>query len=205
MKLSRVKEALIKEAIVTLTCSDKKDFGFFCLDRIIDLYKDVDSRIDISEANSNIENGTAYDTLISIYKDLKYNSPMRLSELQSKVEICDSLILDTDDIFDNFTKNVIAKIVAESLYSLLSFHINKDSQEIFDCARLNIDIINAIMSDYFFENVSNDEDVCDELLEALFVEEYDIQLKAIDLIKDHKRDEVNDLIKETIIYNKNIS
>ena len=205
MKISRVKEALIKEAIVTLTYSERKDFCFFCLDRIIDLYKDADSRIDISEANSNIENGTAHDTLISIYKDLKYNSPMQSSELQSKVEICDSLILDTDDIFDSFTENVIAKIVAESLYSLLSFHINKNSQEIFDCARLNIDIINAIMSDYFFENVSNDEDVCDELLEGLFVEEYDIQLKAIDLIKEHRKNALSELIRETIIYNKNIS
>ena len=202
MKLSRVKEALVKETIKTLDYGQKKEFGFFCLDRIIDLYKDVDSRIDISEANSNIENGTAYDTLISIYKDLKHNISMELSEIQSK--IFDSLILDTEEIFDNSVENTVAGVVAENLYYLLKFKVKEDDQCIFDCSRNNIAIISQIMSEYFFENISKDENVCDDLLEFLFVEEYNTQLKAINLIKEHRKNALSELIKETIIHNKNI-
>ena len=204
MKLSRVKENLVKDAIKTLNHEEKKEFGFFCLDRIIDLYKDVDSRIDISEAAENVKSGTAYITLLSIYKDLKCNSVSKLSDIKHNIEICDSLILNTEEIFDNEIANTAAGTVAENLYYLLKFELERNEKYIYYCSINNVAIISQVMSEYFFENVSNNEDVCDDLLEGLFVHEYDIQLKAIGLIKNHKMNQVNELIKETIIHNKNI-
>lgn len=163
------------------------------------MYEDVDSRIDISEANKNIKNGTAYVTLLTIYNELKNSGVMQLSDIQNKIEICNSLILDTEEIFDNFVENTAAGIVAENLYYLLNFELKEDNQYIFDCSINNVAIISQLMSEYFFEHISNDDDACDELLESLFVKEYDIQLKAIDLIKNHKMNQLNEWIKETII------
>ena len=204
MKNRQAKDVLVKQAIRTLSYDEKKNFGIFCLDRIINLYEDVDSRIDISEADDNIKKGTANNTLISIYKDLKHSKATQLDDIKNKIKICDSLILDTEEIFDNSVKNVTAGIVAENLYYLLKFEIEEDNQYIFDCSANQIEVINQIMSEYFFEHVSNNENVCDELLEVLFVKEYDIQLQAINLIKDRKKNELNELIKETIIYNKSV-
>ena len=204
MKNRQAKDVLVKQAIRTLSYDEKKNFGIFCLDRIINLYEDVDSRIDISEADDNIKKGTASNTLISIYKDLKHSKATQLDDIKNKIKICDSLILDTEEIFDNSVKNVTAGIVAENLYYLLKFEIEEDNQYIFDCSANQIEVINQIMSEYFFEHVSNNENVCDELLEVLFVKEYDIQLQAINLIKDRKKNELNELIKETIIYNKSV-
>ena len=204
MKNRQAKDVLVKQAIRTLSYDEKKNFGISCLDRIINLYEDVDSRIDISEADDNIKKGTANNTLISIYKDLKHSKATQLDDIKNKIKICDSLILDTEEIFDNSVKNIAAGIVAENLYYLLKFEIEEDNQYIFDCSTNQIEVINQIMSEYFFEHVSNNENVCDELLEVLFVKEYDIQLQAINLIKDRKKYELNELIKETIIYNKSV-
>lgn len=181
---SRTYEADIKECINNLNLEECKRFGLFCIDRTIKLYSSIDTRIDISEMSKSIDNGTAFTTLKSIYEKIKYNDKylsINLSELRKKA---DYLIIDTDDIYDSTTKNILAKIVAEILYTLISFMITEDKSHIFDCGILVIDIINAQLSEYFYEEISKDDEYCEEYLEEFFILEYKTQLKAISLIKD---------------------
>lgn len=192
-------EAEIEKCIKGLSFEECEDVGFFCIDRVLDLYRDVDTRLDISEASENMENGTAFITLETIYKKLKLKtkqSSLDISKLREKINF---LILDTDDIYDSTTENILAKIVAENLYTLTSFMVTKNKEYIFDCVRLNLEIINAQLSDYFYQEVDEDESKCDVFLDSMFILEYKIQLEAIQLIKDKRFSSLDELINRTSI------
>lgn len=197
--MQKLNEKSVKDALKLLNFHQQKKFGFFCIDRIIHLYEDVDSRINISEMDKKLKDGDAYDTIKSIYEILKKKSSISLEELIDLRNKSDSLILDTDNIYESTTENVIAKIVAECLYTFLNFMITSEIDYIFDCARLIIDIINAQISDYYFLNVCKNEDKCNHFLETLFDNEYTIELQATKFLSENNYNKLSSLLEETFI------
>ncbi|ASY41315.1 hypothetical protein [Taylorella equigenitalis] len=192
-------ENLIRESLSGLTFQQQKKFGIFCLDRIQDLYEDVDTRINIQDMSKEVENGKAYTIFRFIYDRLKTDDSITLNELIDLRLKSDSLILDTDEVYDSITENILAKIVAECLYTLLSFLINHKVDDVFDCARYVIDIINAQVSDYFYMNIDDDDDKCEIFLSKLFECEYKIQLSSINFILEDKDSELESLTTSTTI------
>lgn len=190
---------LVQESISLLNFEKKKEFGFFCLDRIIDLYKDVDLNIDISEADKNIQKGTAFITLKSIYQFLKETDNPSVSEIKNRINICYSLILDIEDIYDNNVPNIVASLVAQGLDYLLNFELEKSEDFIYNCSENNLEILNQLKSEYFFKVMDGDDNDLDDFLDQIFENEYKIQLHALDLIKQNKKDDLNILSKNTII------
>lgn len=190
---------LVQESISLLNFEQTKEFGFFCLDRIIDLYADVDLNIDISEADKNIQKGTAFLTLKSIYQFLKETNNPSVAEIKNRINICYSLILDVEDIFDNDIPNTVASLVAQGLDYLLNFELEKSEDFIYNCSENNLEILNQLKSEYFFKVMNGDEEDLDDFLDPIFENEYKTQLEALDLIKQNKKDELNILAGNTII------
>ena len=190
---------LLQESINLLNFEKTKEFGFFCLDRIIDLYADVDLNIDISEADKNIQKGTAFLTLKSIYQFLKETNNPSVAEIKNRINICYSLILDVEDIFDNDIPNTVASLVAQGLDYLLNFELEKSEDFIYNCSENNLEILNQLKSEYFFKVMNGDEEDLDDFLDPIFENEYKTQLQALDLIKQNKKDELNILAGNTII------
>lgn len=190
---------LVQESISLLNFEEIKEFGFFCLDRIIDLYADVDLNIDISKADTNIQKGTAFLTLKSVYQFLKEANNPSIAEIKNRINICYSLILDVEDIFDNDIQNTVASLVAQGLDYLLNFELEKSEDFIYNCSENNLEILNQLNSEYFFKVMNGDEEDLDDFLDPIFENEYKIQLQALDLIKQNKKDELNILAGNTII------
>ncbi|MDW8852393.1 hypothetical protein SD960_19990 [Flavobacterium sp. MMLR14_040] len=190
---------LVQESISLLNFEKTKEFSFFCLDRIIDLYADVDLNIDISKADKNIQKGTAFLTLKSIYQFLKETNNPSVAEIKNRINICYSLILDVEDIFDNDVPNTVASLVAQGLDYLLNFELEKSEDFIYNCSENNLEILNQLNSEYFFKVINCDEEDLDDFLDPIFESEYKIQLQAFDLIKENKKDELNILAGNTII------
>lgn len=190
---------LVQESTSLLNFKKKKEFGFFCLNRVIDLYKDVDLNIDISEADKNIQKGTAFLTLKSIYEFLKETNNPSVSEIKNRINICYSLILDVEDIFDNNIPNIVTSLVAQGLDYLLNFELEKSEDFIYNCSENNLEILNQLKSEYFFKIMNGDDDNLDDFLDPIFEIEYRIQLQALDLIKQNKKEELNILSCNTII------
>jgi hypothetical protein len=190
---------LVQESISLLNFEKTKEFGFFCLDRIIDLYADVDLNIDISKADKNIQKGTAFLTLKSIYQFLKETNNPSVAEIKNRINICYSLILDVEDIFDNDIPNTVASLVAQGLDYLLNFELEKSGDFIYNCSENNLEILNQLKSEYFFKVINGDDDDLDNFLDPIFENEYKTQLQALDLIEQNKKDELNILAGNTII------
>ncbi|OFM81436.1 hypothetical protein HMPREF2660_06045 [Weeksella sp. HMSC059D05] len=195
----KANENLVKDALNSLSFKQQKNFGFFCMDRIQKLYEDVDSRIKIQDMSEDLENGKAFVLFRFIYDRLKKEDAITLKDLENLRRKSNSLILDTDNVFDSTTENILAKIVSECLYTFLSFLINHKVDDVFDCARLIIDIINAQISDYFFTNIDEDDEKCESFLRSLFEIEYRIQLSAIKFITEENESQLNSLITKTTI------
>jgi hypothetical protein len=190
---------LVQESIGLLNFEEKKEFVFFCLDRIIDLYKDVDLNIDISETDENIQKGTAFITLKSIYQFLKETNNPSASEIKNRMNICYSLILDVEAIYDNNIPNIVASLVAQGLGYLLNFELEKSEDFIYNCSENNLEILNQLKSEYFFKVMNGDDNDLDDFLDQIFENEYKIQLQALDLIKQNKKEDLNILSRDTFI------
>ncbi|AEW86667.1 hypothetical protein C3B47_13920 [Flavobacterium columnare] len=189
----------MQESIDLLNFEEKKEFGFFCFDRIIDLYKDVDLNVNINIADKNIEKGTAFLTLKSIYKFLKETNKPSLFEIESRVKLSYSLILDIEELFDNNIPNILASLVAQGLNYLLIFEIEKNDELIYNCSENNLEILNQLKSEYFFKIMDGNDEDLDDFLDQIFENEYKIQLQAIELIKQNKKEELDILCRNTII------
>jgi hypothetical protein len=190
---------IVQESIRLLNFEEKKEFGFFCLERVIDIYKNVDLNIDISEADKNIQKGTAFLTLKAIYQFLKETNNPSVSEIKNRINVCYSLILDVEVIFDNNIPNIVASLVAQGLDYLLNFQLEKSEDFIYNCSENNLEILNQLKSDYFFKVMNGDDEDLDDFLDPIFENEYRIQLQALDLIKQDKKDELNSLSRNIII------
>lgn len=191
-------ENKLKYLLLDLSFSQRRLFGIFCISRIIGLYENIDDFIDINEMNKNLKKGDASILMKSIYNKLINNDTYVVTELMEMRELCDFLVIDTDDTYDSTTENVVFKIVAECVYTFLSFLINKKFNDILNCSVLVIDVINAQTSDVLF-SLLRDEDKYDSEIEYLFESEYTIQIQAINFIFNNKIDEINNLIKKTTI------
>jgi hypothetical protein len=190
---------IVQESIRLLNFEEKKEFGFFCLERVIDIYKNVDLNIDISEADKNIQKGTAFLTLKAIYQFLKETNNPSVSEIKNRINVCYSLILDVEVIFDNNIPNIVASLVAQGLDYLLNFQLEKSEDFIYNCSENNLEILNQLKSEFFFNVMNGDDEDLDDFLDPIFENEYRIQLQALDLIKQDKKDELNSLSRNTII------
>ena len=90
-------------------------------------------------------------------------------------------------------------MVAQGLDYLLNFELEKSEDFIYNCSENNLEILNQLKSEYFFKIMNGDDDDLDDFLDQIFENEYKIQLKALDLIKQNKKDELNILSRNTII------
>ena len=133
------------------------------------------------------------------YSHQKETSHPSVSEIKNRINICYSLILDVEEIFDNNIPNIVASLVAQGLDYLLNFELEKSEDFIYNCSENNLEILNQLKSEYFFKIMNGDDDDLDDFLDQIFENEYKIQLKALDLIKQNNKDELNILSRNTII------
>lgn len=193
-----VSEDKLKYLLSDLNFSQRRLFGIFCVSRIVDLYENIDDFVNISEMNKNLKKGDAGILMKSIYNKLINDDANGITELQEMRELCDFLIIDTDDTYDSTTENLVFKIVAECVYTFLSFLIDRKFSNILNCSVLVIDVINAQISDTLF-SLLKDEDKYDSEIEHLFESEYAIQIQAINFISNNNIGEITNLIKKTTI------
>lgn len=188
----------IKYLLSDLNFSQRRLFGIFCIRRIIDLYENIDDFININEMNKSLKKGDASILMRKIYNRLINDTTYTITELSEMRELCDFLVIDTDNIYHSTTENIVFKIVAECVYTFLSFLIDKKLNDILDCSVLVIDVINAQISDLLFSLLKDENKYYSEV-ERLFEVEYSIQIQAINFIYNNKIDEINNLIKTTTI------
>jgi len=82
---------------------------------------------------------------------------------------------------------------------LLNFELEKSEDFIYNCSENNLEILNQLNSEYFFKVMNGGEEDLDYFLDPIFENEYKIQLQALDLIEQNKKDELNILAGNTII------
>lgn len=177
--------------------NQKHFFCVFCLDRVIELYKVIDQIEDLSEIDSSIKKGFAYDALNKIYLRLKEKTD-GLDDLKTLLLQIDPLILDIENVFENSTDNEVAMLVAQGVEYFIKFKIEFKDEYVIFCAYNNLEILNQMKSEEFYSQFDDDEYV-DELLEEEFRKETDIQKRAIDLIRNNNFESLISLTVETKI------
>lgn len=195
-------EKEVEKIIKELGSDNKIKFSVFCIERIIDLYKNVDDNEDISIIDSSLKKGEAYKSLKMIFDEVKNKSNMDENRLNELLDICDPLILDIEEVFDNTIENVVASIVAQSVDYLIRFYLEKDESYICYCSSNNIEILNQIKSDEYSRkiNTNANSNEINKYLCSYFNSEYNIQIKALNLILNGKFELLNDLIMNNKIF-----
>jgi len=184
--------------LVNLTTKEIERFSFFCMDRIINLYKKIDINEDLSEIDKSITKGQAFNKLKYIYDVIKNDGRENLKAL---IEDCDPLILDVENYFDNTTVNEVCCLVAQNLNYILNYLNDGDIKFANYLSSSMIEIINQVHSDRFYKN-SNSEASDDEIetyLKPIFENEYLLQLQAIDLIEKGRVNDLKSLLNSSKI------
>ncbi|WP_298538602.1 hypothetical protein [uncultured Aquimarina sp.] len=191
-------ENKVLELLNTLNKEQKKSFGIFCLERVLSLYKKVDETENLNIVDSSIKKGEAYKRLESIFNEVKNKE---ISDIDKLIEACDPLILDTEEIFDNTSENEISGLVAQGLDYLLNFEQSEDEEFIEYCSSNNIEILNQLKArEYYVQSnfKANDDEIMN-YVKPLFEKEYEIQIQAINFIKEQNLEGIKNLIKANLI------
>lgn len=186
----------INKLINNLNSKQKQEFAISCFERVLFLYSYFDKNEDISLSNTYIKKGTAFFTLKSIYQIIKKPSTIKKEILIEKKSLCESLIIDIENIYDNTTENEVCMLVAQILYDIINFILTSETKFIHYCSTNTIEIINQIYTNKYFELYEDDEEL-EDFLEKYFIKEYSIQIKSIEYLMNNK--DLNKIIDENKI------
>ena len=192
----------IDELISSLNHNQKIEFGIFCNKRVLDLYKKVDETEDLTIVDSSIAKGHAFERLSNIF--LHITKDKDLGDLKIKeFNLCEPLVLDVEEIFDNTTENEVSMLVAQGVDYLLRYLLNNDGRYIRSISINTIEILNQLKSHEYYQE-SDDDDKLDDYLNPIYEEELRIQIKGLEYIRKDDLNSLDKLIsKSKINFKKN--
>lgn len=193
-------EDKVIEALNTLNNRQKIQFGIFCVGRVIDLYKKVDEAVYLILINDSIKKEDPFKQLDFIFNKIKEES-VTDENIDELVDRCNSLILDTELIFDNITVNEVSSLVAQGVDYILRFIQNSQGDCIEYCSANNIEILNQLKPEEYYIKCSskvNDDEIMG-YVETFLGKEYELQIEALNLIKKEDYQSLSDLKDKSII------
>lgn len=191
-------EKKIDNLLNSLNHNQKIEFGIFCVKRALDLYKKVDETEDLSIVDPSIAKGKAFERLSNIFSFITQKTNLNNLKIKELISLCEPLILDIEEIFYNTTENEVSMLVAQGVDYLLRYLLQNDDKYIFYCSSNNIEILNQLKSDEYFQEQEDDEKLYD-YLEPIFEKELIVQIKGLEYIKKEDLNSLDKLINHNKI------
>lgn len=192
-------EKKIDKLLSSLNHRQKIEFGAFCIKRVLDLYKKVDETEDLTIVDSSIAKGHAFERLSNIFSFITKEKDFDESKIKKLINLCEPLVLDIEEFFDNTTENEVSMLVAQGVDYLLRYLLHDDDKYIRYCFSNNVEILNQLKSDEYFQNNDDDDDKLYNYLDPIFKEELRVQIKGLEFIKKEDLNSLDKLISQSKI------